>query len=772
MRTTCQLLAALTLILTVRGAEPAAPKPLDAQYLRDHAQTRGFMLGRPVKARPTPDGSAVLFLRSAPRTPKLSLFEFDVASGKTRALLTPEQLLKGAEEKLTPEEKARRERQRVSVGGFTDYQLDESGKQILLALSGRLYLVERATAAASELKTGAGTILDPKFSPDGKQVAYVKDHDLFVYDLATDQETRLTTGGSEQKTHGLAEFVAQEEMDRHAGYWWSPDSKFIVYEEADAGGVEVWYVADPAKPDQPPHPSYYPRPGKKNVQVRVGIMPATGGETVWIDWDRKQFEYLTQVRWEAHGPLTLTVQNRLQNELAVLLGDPRTGKSQQIVMDKDDVWLNLHQDVPRWLADGKTFVWATDGGGNKHLELQFRELWPKGIAQAKETHFKNVGEFEELLSLDPKTGQYLYLRPGSKANSEKASDFDPTQSKVYLSTPMTRGLVRRRALLEKTGLGDGPGLQSATAARNHSAFAVTFATPKAMPETAVVKPDDEKNPKVTEALSKVIGKLPSVAESPGFIPQVEFTKVGDAPGFYAAVVRPHGFDPKKKYPVVLYVYGGPGHQVVLQSMRNWLLPQWIADQGFIVIALDNRGTPNRGRDWERAVYKKFGTVPLDDQVAGLQALGKKYPELDLERVGVYGWSFGGYLSALAVLKRPDVFHAAVAGAPVTDWEDYDTHYTERYLGLPQENPEAYQEASLLTYAKDLKRPLLLIHGTADDNVYFRHSLKLADALFRAGKDFEILPLPSLTHMVPDPVVMERLYGRIAGHFRKHLGTPK
>jgi dipeptidyl-peptidase-4 len=770
MKTILQLVAAGTLVLAIRGAEPATETPLGAKYLRDHAQTRGFMLGRPVKAKPTPDGKAVLFLRSAARTPKLSLFEFDVASGNTRELLTPEQLLNGAEEKLSPEEKARRERQRVSVGGFTDYQFDDGGRQILLGLSGRLYLMDRAAGGVRELKTGEGIILDPKFSPDSKQVSYVKDHDLFVYDLAADKETRLTTGGTEKKTHGLAEFVAQEEMDRHAGYWWSPDSKFIVYQEADADGVEVWYVADPARPELPPHPSYYPRPGKKNVQVRLGVLPAQGGETVWIDWDRKKFEYLTQVRWDAHGPLTIAVQNRLQNELSLLLVDPKSGKSDEIVSEKDATWLNIHQDAPRWLAGGKAFFWTSDGRSNKNPELQIRQLWPKGIAQVKETHFSRVGEFDELLSLDPKTGQYLYQRPGSVANA--ANEADPTQSRVYLSTPVVRGTVRRRELLEKTGLADGPGTQSATAAKDHSVFAVTYASPKSLPETAVVKPGDEKNVEVNEVRSEVVGKLPSVAESPGFIPKVEFTKVGDGQGFYAAVVRPHGFDPKKKYPVVLYVYGGPGHQVVLQSMRNWLLPQWIADQGFVVVALDNRGTPNRGRDWERALYKKFGTVPLEDQVAGLQALGKKYPELDLERVGVYGWSFGGYLSALAVLKRPDVFKAAVAGAPVTDWEDYDTHYTERYLGLPKDNPEAYREASLLTYAKDLQRPLLLIHGTADDNVYFRHSLKLADALFRAGKDFDMLPLPGLTHMVPDPVVMERLYGRIAGHFQKHLGTPK
>jgi dipeptidyl-peptidase-4 len=200
--------------------------------------------------------------------------------------------------------------------------------------------------------------------------------------------------------------------------------------------------------------------------------------------------------------------------------------------------------------------------------------------------------------------------------------------------------------------------------------------------------------------------------------------------------------------------------------------QWLADQGFIVVAVDNRGTPGRGREWERAIYQKFDSVPLEDQVKALKLLGEKYPEMDLDRVGIVGWSFGGFMSALAVLKRPDVFKAAVAGAPVTDWEDYDTHYTERYMGLLPESQKAYDDANLVKMADKLERPLLLVHGTADDNVYFRHTLKLTDALFRAGKDFEVLPLPSLTHMVPDPIVTERLWTRIAGHFQKHLGKPK
>jgi dipeptidyl-peptidase-4 len=714
--------------------------PLDGRYLRDHAQTRGFMLGRPTKAKPTPDGKAVLFLRSEPRKPKLSLFEFDVATGKTRQLLTPEKLLQGAEEKLTPEEKARRERMRVSVGGFTDYQLSDDGKLILLSLSGRLYVVERGSGAVRELKTGPGTLLDPKFAPDGRSVAYVRDHDVYVYDLASDRERRLTTGGSEKKTHGLAEFVAQEEMGRFSGYWWSPDSKFIVYEEADADGVEVWYVADPIRPEQPAHPSFYPRPGKDNVKVRAGIIPVGGGETVWIDWDAKKYPYLAQVHWDKAGPLTITVQDRLQKEVVLLKVDPRTGKTTPLVIENDPAWVNLEQSVPRWFPDGSAFLWISDRPTGPRLEVRDPSGKVRAVTVAEDEGFQDLTD--------------IWTETGALSGVLYRAGRNPTESVVLLRDWAGKGKPKPLGDTKRTGL------QSATASKNHSVFVLTETDAGCMPRSTVHRAD-----------GSLIGELPSVAENPSFTPKVEFVKVGPGEGFHAAIVRPHGFDPKKKYPVIVDVYGGPGHNHVLAAMRNWLLPQWLADQGFVVVAIDNRGTPGRGRDWERALYQKFGSVPLDDQVAGLQALGKKYPELDLDRVGIYGWSFGGYMSALAVLKRPDVFKAAVAGAPVTDWEDYDTHYTERYLGLPKDSPEAYREASLLTYADRLQRPLLLVHGTADDNVYFRHTLKLADALFRAGKEFDLLPLSGLTHMVPDPVVMERLYSRIAGHFQKHLGKP-
>ncbi len=736
MRTilTFGLLLALALPAAGQDAKPMTDTPLDAAYLRRHAETRGFMLGRPVRPRPTPDGKAVLFLRAGARVASLRLHEFDVATGKTRELLTPEMVLRGAEEHLGAEEKARRERQRVSVGGFTTFHLSDDGGKVLVSLSGKLYVVRREDGSVQELKTSPGTLLDPQFAPDGKSVAYANDHDVHVYDLAAGKETRVTTGGSERRTHGLAEFVAQEEMHRFSGFWWSPDAKAIAYEEADSDGVEVWYVADPIHPERPPQPSFYPRPGKANVKVRLGIVAVSGGPTTWIEWDRVKYPYLADVRWAKKGPLTLVVQAREQQEQVLLAADPATGRTTPLLTERDPAWLNLHHDSPRWLEDG-SFLWTAEGPQGPQLE------WRERDGRLRRVLVPAADGYEGLADVDAKAGLVVF----------RAST-DPTQTHLYRLS-LDGG--------KPVPLTSEPGIHAATFSKDHSVYVLQSSQSRAMPRATVHRADGTR-----------IGELPSVAEEPPFVPRDEVLKVGAGEGYYAAVVRPHGFDAAKRYPVILHVYGGPGHLQVTASMGSRLLDQWLADQGFLVVSLDNRGTPGRGRDWERAVSRRFGSVPLDDQVAGLKALGERFPEMDLARVGVYGWSFGGYLSALAALRRPDVFRAAVAGAPVVDWLDYDTHYTERYLGLPDRDAAAYKEASLLTCAADLRRPLLLVHGTADDNVYFRHTLKLCDALFRSGKEFEVLPLSGLTHMVPDPVVTQRLYGRFAEFFRKHLGRPE
>ena len=729
------------------AAEPARESPVDTSFVKKYAETRGFMLGRPVKPKFTPDGMTVLFLRSEATTPKQKLFAFDVATGKTSELLSSETLLKGADENLTAEEKARRERQRVNVGGFADFFLDPAGKRVLVMLAGKPYVFEIANKQVTELSVGKGTIVDPKWSPDGKLVSYVRDHDVSIYDLATSKELAVTIGGTAIKTHGLAEFVAQEEMGRHTGYWWSPDSKFIAYEEADHTGVEVWSISDPLRPDVKAPEQFYPRPGKKNVSVRLGVKPVTDGETVWIEWDHAKYEYLAAVKWElggGNGP-TLLVQNRKQQDQKFLLAIPDTGKTKELFEEKAATWLNLWPEVPLYTGGFGSFVWF--GNSPDGPEIQCRgfngrivEINVRAKDQPLDLVAINIREWNEL---DVMIG--YHVAP------------DPTQKQVRFRKILQ---TKTSPVSETEGrLTTVPGQSTATFSPSMKVLTISTTTITNMPATSVSNIDG--------TIRKI---LPSVALEPDFQPNVTIQKVSD---YWTAIVRPKDFDPKKKYPVIVDVYGGPRHLHVVQAMKNWLIPQWIADQGFIVVAIENRGTPGRGRVWEQAIYQKFGTVPLDDQAKGLAALGEKFPELDLSRVGIIGWSFGGYMAANAVLRKPDVFHAAVAGAPVTDWEDYDTHYTERYMGVLPESKQAYDEASLLPLAKDLRRPLLLVHGTADDNVYFRHTLRLTDALTRAGKTFEVLPLPGVTHMVTaDPVAFEQYYSRSIKFFHLHLGSPK
>ncbi len=736
--------------LPATAADPVPPpKPegsaaVDTSFLRLYAETRGFMLGRPQKPKVTPDGKAVLFLRAEPKTPKLKLYEFDVATKATKELLSPETLLHGADENLSAEEKARRERQRVTVGGFADYHLDEGGTRVLVSLAGRLYVFDRATGKAAELKTGPGSALDPKWSPDGKQIAYVRGFDVYAYDLASGKETAVTTGGTREKTHGIAEFVAQEEMDRHSGYWWSPDSKRIAYTEADHAGVEVWAIADPLRPDKPPQEQYYPRPGRKNVSVRLGVVDVAGGKTTWVEWDRAKYEYLAAVKWDKGGPLTVQLQDRKQQAVALLEADPATGVAKTLLTETDTAFVNLRHGQPAWLPGGRGFLWTTDDGRHDALTWRSPSGERKGVVSNPTPGYQAVG--------------INSLSPDGSAVALDVRD-ETTTGVLWFRW---EDAPNHRKTFE---LVHGRGQNAAVLGQDHRRYVTTGTGLTGMPRSAV-----DALPADAAGSGEHLGTLPSVALEPPFKPNVRVEKVGD---YYTAVVRPRDLDPKKKYPVVVDVYGGPHHLHVQQAMRNWLVPQWLADQGFIVVALDNRGTPGRGREWERAIYQKLGTVPLEDQVKGLHALCDKFPELDRTRVGIVGWSFGGYMAANAVLRRPDVFHAAVAGAPVTDWEDYDTHYTERYMGLLPASQKAYDEASLIPLAPKLTRPLLLVHGTADDNVYFRHTLKLSDALLRAGRPFEVLPLPGVTHLYStDPTVTERLWAKTATFFRGHLGGPK
>ena len=717
-------------------AESVAPAPVDEskdlQFLRDLTETRGFRLGRPVNVQVTPDGRTVLFLRGLPRKPQLRLFAMDVKTAQVRELITPEQVLNGAEEQVSAEEKARRERMRVTSSGFTSYDLSHDGTQVLVTLSGHAYVVPLAGGAPKEVagpSKAKEPIFDPRLSPDGRKVSFVRGGELWVAPIGG-KELQLTTGATPLKTHAQAEFVAQEEQARFTGYWWSPDSKSLVYEEADLTGVEKLWFADPGHPEQPVEATAYPRPGQKNAKISFVVVPAEGGKKpVAIRFDSNRYEYVPKVSWQDGAPLTLLLLTRDQKDLSLVSVDPATGAVTGLLEEHDDAWLNVEHRDYRWLKDGSGFLWATEKNGAWQLELH-----PKS-GKARELVPATWG-FESLRAVAPDLKSVVVGR------SEEAVDVQ------LWSVPLDGGAPAQ--------LTRGPDLHFGIYARDSGTHVVTTVSMTAPVKQEVVRED-----------GSVAGELPSIAEKAPFDVRLEVQKLGQ---FWTAIIRPHDFDARKKYPVIEMVYGGPTAQTVGRNRDNYLNDQFVADHGYIVVHADNRGTPGRDRAWERTMQDKFAMVPLEDQVAAVQLMGAKEPAMDLSRVGVMGHSFGGYMAALSVERRGDFYKAGVAGAPVVDFMNYDTAYTERYLGVPPPagKSDVYPANSLLAYVKDLHRPLLIVHGTADDNVHFSESLLLSDALFRAGKPFDLLPQVGQTHQFHEPALQTRYWQRVFAFFRANL----
>ncbi len=716
-------------------ADPPVEARTDDALLEQIAATLEFRLGRPSGIWVAPDGKEVLFRRSPPRSFVSDLYAFDVATGAERVLVSTETLLAGAAEQLTAEERARRERMRLATRGITSFSAAEDGARLLIPLSGRLFVFERAGRQTREL-AAPGPVIDPRLSPDGKHAAFVTGGDLFVSAVSGGAARRLTRRESDAVENGVAEFVAQEEMGREHGYWWSPDSKLLAYQRTDSSQVETLYVADATHPERAPTAFRYPRAGTPNAAVSLGIISRDGGKTTWVEWDAAAFPYLAAVSWQKNAPLTLLVQNRAQTVERLLAADPVSGRTRELLVERDPAWLNLDgsERMPRWTPGGNAFLWSTERSGAWELELR------KADGALLTTVVPAALGYRELIGIDERRGA-VWVAAGA----------DPKQRQIYrvkldgsAPEPVTSGESVNSAIVS-----------------DHTGVHVLTSRDRKGTSTHSVRLEDG-----SEA-----GTLTSLAEAPPSLPTPELLSVTfDGRTHDVAILRPRSFDPARRYPVLLSVYGGPLASMVRLDPYAYLLDQWYADGGFIVVRGDGRGTPGRGREWERAIYKDLVRVPLEDQIAILKATAALKPELDLERVGVLGWSFGGYLSAMAALLRPDVFKAAVAGAPVTDWRNYDTHYTERYLGLPSDAPANYDATSAVKHAAQLSRPLLLVHGTTDDNVYFTHSLDLAQALFRAGKPFDMLPLAGFTHMVPDPVVKKALAHRVYDFFREHLGA--
>lgn len=683
---------------------------LDAQLLADAAETYNFKLGHPAALAVTPDG-AVLFRRTGPRSFAADLYELDTKTGEVRTLFT----VGGNDEQLSDAEKARRERTRTATRGVVDIGVSRDGQIVMVPQGEVAHLIDRRTGSKTTIQLGEN--YDPQLSPDGKRIAFVRDGDLWV--VAEGGAPKQLTKHPEGVEYGVADFAAQEELDRQRGFWWSPTGSDLVYQTADTREMDTIYVADPRHPEKKPVPFKYPRAGRPNAKLGLGMVAFTGAQRPPLTWDTEKYPYLARVRWEPNAPLSIVVLSREQTELSLIAYDD-AWKPVELIHEHDDAWINVpskrggfgHEPgTPLWRPDG-TFYWMHEAE-EWQVEHHARDGKLLGVVK------QNV---RELVGL---RGNDLVV---------KVEGRDPLHSTI-----------------EGIPLDDGV----ASASIDHDVMVVSVYRAGGGVKTVAI----------TKARQF---ELPSVAETPKLVPTMTFETVTlGGRTHYVAITRPRAFDASKRYPVILKVYGGPHAQFVDAARDTYVMDQWYADAGFIVVRSDGRGTPYRGRTWERAILKDLITVPLEDQVGALQAVGAKYRELDMSRVGVTGWSFGGYFSALAVLLRPDVFKAGIAGAPVTDWQLYDTAYTERYMREPRNNEAGYTASSVLTHAAKLSRPLLVIHGITDDNVHFAHTLAFIEALYLAGKRAEVITLSS-THMVPDPKLNLAREQTQIDFFRQHL----
>ncbi|MEU9034201.1 prolyl oligopeptidase family serine peptidase [Streptomyces sp. NPDC048352] len=673
-----------------------------------HGSPRGFAFG---------DAGRILwFLRSTgPTDPLDGLWVLDTATGAETLLADPRELspepggLPVAERRL-------RERTRLVAAGIGSYALSGNGRRAVFPLYGRLYEVACDGAGAPARIPAAGPALDPRPNGDGSRTAYVADDALYVHPggrVSPDDGARW----------GLAEFAAAEELDRPRGHWWSPDGVTLLAARVDESALPRRHFADPEHPELPAEDFAYPEAGGPNADVQLWVF-GPGGGRVRLDWDAAAYPYVSDAGWESRTEILLTVQDRLQQNVLLLSADPATGRTRELSRTTHPRWVDPLPGTPARLPDGRMLTAADAPGGTaRGLALDGKPLTGEGI-QVRRVAGVHEGR--------------LLIEAGLR---------DPAEQQVLLLDPDSG---------ELTPLADGPGVHSVSASAAGSLL-LTRADADGIRRTVRTPDGRELSP------ADLAAPLPYRVE-----PVLERVTEHGVP---TALVLPRGHVPGRPLPVLMDSYGGPGYQDVSAEPRRWQHRQWWADQGFAVVTVDNRGTPYVSPAFTHAMYRGFSEVTLEDQVAALRALGERHRDLDLGRVGIRGWSYGGYLSAMAVLRRPDVFHAAAAGAAPTDFRHYDTAYTERYLGLPQEHPEVYERDSLIADAPGLTRPLLLVTGLADDNVHPSHTLRLSRALTDAGRPHQLLALPGVTHMTPGGT-REKIMALELEFFRRELGLSR
>lgn len=742
-------LLCLAMTLTPSHAATPALQKLTLEAIAGEVPLSGPSLMQPKIA---PDGSRVTFLRGGETDGfRLDLWEYDVASGKTRRLVAAGDVLPGGET-LSDEEKARRERQRIAAySGIVAYQWAPDSRHLLFPLGGELYLYDlkaRAGKAVRRLTSGEGFATDPKVSPKGRWVSFVRGRNLWVVEVASGREVQLTHDGSTVIGNGVAEFVADEEMDRHTGYWWAPDDSAIAYARIDESAVPIQkrYEVYPDRTEVVEQ--RYPAAGDPNVGIELFVVrpaeflaaPSSVGGTIQttdgprrvllqdrmgppkplkIDLGPESDIYLARVDWRDASHLTFQRQSRDQRRLDLMEVDLDSGAQRTLITETSATWVPLHNGL-RFLKDGG-MLWLSERSGFQHMY----RIDAQGQATALTSGDWVV---DALLGVDEAAG--LAYVSGTRES--------PTESHAY-AVPLAGGELVR--------LTREPGFHAVSFSTNAAVYVDSHSSPTQPPQSSLHRADGTE----LAVLLRNDPRDPAHPYAPylaaHLTPEFGTLSAADGSTLHYSLIRPANFDPNGSYPAIVYVYGGPAAQTVL---RNWptrgdtVFAQYLAQQGYVVFSIDNRGTPRRGAKFGGALFRHQGTVEVEDQVLGARWLAGQ-PGVDASRIGVFGWSNGGYMTLMLLAKASDTYACGAAGAPVTDWALYDSHYTERYMDLPANNPEGYADSRVLAHLDGLRSRLLLVHGMADDNVLFSNSTQLMSEMQKRGIVFDLMTYPGAKH---------------------------
>ena len=734
----------LLCLLAALSAAPASAERLTLDRL--HADPA--LAGPTVRnLRVSPDGARVTFLRGRDANQyQLDLWEYNLKDKSTRRLVDSKLLVPN--ETLSPEEQARRERARTaSFTGILNYSWSPDGKQLLVPIAGDLYLVDVAKPEAAR-KIASGNVADPKISPKGRYLSFVKQQNLFVIDLSTGLEKQLTVDGGGTIFNGEAEFVAQEEMGQRTGYYWAQDDSAIAYKRYDESPVPVVKRFEIFADRTTVVEQRYPAAGDANVLVELMIVSPTTGVRRKVELGANQDVYLVRADWSENGKqLLYQIQSRDQKKLELISVDAATLAQRVLITETSPTWVNIHDDL-RFLKGRDAFIWSSERSGRKHLYLYGLD------GKLQSTISKGDWGIDNVLAVDEKAGR-VYV----------ASNRDAVIDKQTYALALDGSMADKPLRITKAD-----GWHESTFARNGQVFVDTFSDPATPPNVSIRKADGS----MIEWLEK--NELNTTHPYGKYLPDHLKTEYGtlkarDGQTLHYSVVKPAGFTPSKRYPVFLSTYGGPHAQHVSRKWGNDF-DQVMAQQGFVVFRLDNRGSWRRERAFTDAIYNNLGKHEVEDQLTGIDWLGKQ-SYVDPKRIGVNGWSYGGYMVLRLLAAGSDKIAAGASGAPVTDWSLYDTHYTERYVGgTPKSDAQAYKNSGVFAHLDGLKSPLLLMHGMADDNVLFSNSTRLIDDLVNRGVQFELMTYPGAKHGISSRAAKRHKDGMIESFFIRQLRDPK